>query len=113
MEMWTVWLENEVRVEFGHVLGNGRFLRGRQTPLGPAEGRTDAGSRCPGGGVTPAQRPPLGHAVPSGPWHRLFPIYSSPLHSSSGICWYFVCSQSCCPTVPGAQWALCKSWLHK
>lgn len=59
-----MWLENEVRDELGLVLGDGTFLRGGQIPLGPAEGRTDAGSRCPGGGVTPAQRPPLGHLAP-------------------------------------------------
>ena len=49
-------LENEVGVELGRVLGYGRFLSGRQTPPGPAEGREDgeAGvlrqmSRQPGG----------------------------------------------------------------
>lgn len=40
-ERGPVSLENEVRAELGRVLVYGRFLSGRQTPPGPAEGRED------------------------------------------------------------------------
>lgn len=78
-----MWLENEVRDELGLVLGDGRFLRGGQIPLGPA-GQDRCWKQVSWRSVTPAQRPPLGHLALAPPLSR----FISPLHSSSGICWY-------------------------
>lgn len=136
-ERGPVPLENEVRAELGRVLVYGRFLSGRQTPPGPAEGREDreAGvlrqmSRQPRGPfsgpsaprlcLSPAALPSPDLQVSWWPGRTAWPRTSySPLallfstHSSSGDLFVFFCSQPCCPTVPGARLALGKYWLSK
>lgn len=136
-ERGPVSLENEVRAELGRVLVYGRFLSGRQTPPGPAEGREDreAGvlrqmSRQPRGPFSGPSPPrplsltcgssltrPAGVLVAAlpGPRHLLLPVDFIFLHCTRlrGICLCFVRSQPCCSTAPGARLALGKYWLSK